>query len=98
MKVGLTSESFRSYVPLITNEVDSFIKRSPVFQGQRGKFHVPAVMAEITIYTASRSLQGREVREKFDGTFASLYHDLDMGFSAINFALHWAPLPHNRDR
>jgi sterol 14-demethylase len=55
-------------------------------------------MAEITIYTASRSLQGREVREKFDSSFASLYHDLDMGFSAINFALHWAPLPHNRAR
>jgi sterol 14alpha-demethylase len=98
MKIGLTSEAFRSYVPLITNEVNSFVERAPVFQGRRGKLHVPTAMAEITIYTASRSLQGREVREKFDGTFAALYHDLDMGFSAINFALHWAPLPHNRAR
>ena len=55
-------------------------------------------MAEITIYTASRSLQGKEVRSKFDSTFADLYHDLDMGFSPINFMLPWAPLPHNRKR
>ena len=55
-------------------------------------------MAEITIYTASRSLQGREVRSKFDSSFADLYHDLDMGFSPINFMLPWAPLPHNRKR
>lgn len=55
-------------------------------------------MAEVTIYTASRSLQGKEVREKFDASFAELYHDLDMGFSPINFMLPWAPLPHNRKR
>lgn len=55
-------------------------------------------MAEITIYTASRSLQGPEVRSKFDSSFAHLYHDLDMGFSPINFMLPWAPLPHNNRR
>jgi len=55
-------------------------------------------MAEITIYTASRSLQGKEVRSKFDSSFADLYHDLDMGFSPINFMLPWVPLPHNRAR
>lgn len=98
MKIGLTTEAFRSYVPLIADEVTNFIKRCPDFKGQQGKVHVPSVMAEITIYTASRSLQGKEVRDKFDSSFASLYHDLDMGFSALNFALHWAPLPHNRAR
>lgn len=55
-------------------------------------------MAELTIYTASRSLQGKEVREKFDSSFADLYHDLDMGFTPINFMLPWAPLPQNRKR
>lgn len=55
-------------------------------------------MAELTIYTASRSLQGKEVRSKFDSSFADLYHHLDMGFSPINFMLPWAPLPHNRKR
>ena len=98
VKFGLTSDALRSYVPLISQEVEDFIARSPVFRGFRGTFNVPAVMAEMTIYTASRSLQGKEVRSKFDSSFAELYHDLDMGFSPINFMLPWAPLPHNRKR
>ncbi|KAK4694348.1 hypothetical protein P7C71_g3215, partial [Lecanoromycetidae sp. Uapishka_2] len=55
-------------------------------------------MAQITLFTASRSLQGKEVREKLDTTFASLYHDLDDGFQPINFMLPWFPLPQNRRR
>lgn len=98
MKIGLTTEAFRTYVPLIADEVTNFIKRSPAFKGQKGQVDISPAMAEVTIYTASRSLQGKEVRDKFDSTFADLYHDLDMGFSPINFMLHWAPLPHNRKR
>ena len=98
VKFGLTSEALRSYVPLITGEVLDFIKRSPLFKGPKGTVNISAAMAEITIYTASRSLQGKEVRDKFDSSFADLYHDLDMGFSPINFMLPWAPLPHNRRR
>jgi sterol 14-demethylase len=55
-------------------------------------------MAEITTYTAARTLQGPEVRSKLTSDFASLFHDLDLGFSPINFFLPWAPLPHNRKR
>jgi len=98
MKIGLTTEAFRSYVPIIQDEVETFIKRSAAFKGQKGTVDIPASMAEITIYTASHALQGKDAREKFDSSFASLYHDLDMGFSPINFALYWAPLPHNRAR
>lgn len=98
MKIGLTTDAFRSYVPIIQDEVETFIKRSAAFKGQKGTVDIPPAMAEITIYTASHSLQGKEVRARFDGSFASLYHDLDMGFSPINFMLHWAPLPHNRAR
>lgn len=83
---------------LIEHEVESFIERKPEFQGQSGTIDITKTMAEMTIYTASRSLQGREIRERFDSTFADLYHDLDMGFSPINFMLSWAPLPHNRKR
>ncbi|KAL9121328.1 MAG: hypothetical protein Q9187_002116 [Circinaria calcarea] len=98
VKFGLTAEALRSYVPLIVGEVEAFVKRSTTFKGRSGEVNVPATMAEITIYTASRSLQGKEVRDKFDSSFADLYHDLDMGFSPINFMLPWAPLPHNKKR
>ena len=80
------------------DEVRSFIKRSPDFKGANGKVQLPPIMAQITIFTASRSLQGKEVREKLDSTFASLYHDLDDGFQPINFMLPWFPLPQNRRR
>jgi len=98
MKIGLTTDAFRSYVPIMQDEVETFVKRSADFKGQKGTVNIPDSMAEITIYTASHSLQGKEVRDRFDSSFAALYHDLDMGFSPINFALHWAPLPHNRAR
>ncbi|KAJ5971145.1 Cytochrome P450 [Penicillium vulpinum] len=98
VKFGLTSEALRSYVHLITNEVDDFVKNSPALQDTKGTFNVSKVISEITIYTASRSLQGKEVRDRFDSTFAEMYHDLDKGFAPINFMLPWAPLPHNRKR
>ncbi|CAO2648975.1 Nn.00g099240.m01.CDS01 [Neocucurbitaria sp. VM-36] len=98
VKFGLTQEALRSYVTLITQEVEDFVKRHKSFKGQKGTFDVTKVMAELTIYTASRSLQGQEIRNSFDSRFAELYHDLDMGFSPVNFMLSWAPLPHNRAR
>jgi len=96
VKFGLTTEAFRQYVSLIQRETELFIKDK--FAPPSGQIDVSPAMAELTIYTASRSLQGKEVRAKFDHTFADLYHDLDMGFSPINFMLPWAPLPHNRKR
>ncbi|KAJ5898626.1 Eburicol 14-alpha-demethylase [Penicillium tannophilum] len=98
VKFGLTSDALRSYVPLITKEVDMFVEKCPAFKESKGSFDVSKIISEITIYTASRSLQGKEVRDRFDSTFADMYHDLDMGFAPINFMLPWAPLPHNRKR
>ena len=98
MKIALTTEAFRSYVPIISGEVQSYYKKSPDFKGYFGVVDVPKNMAEITIFTASHALQGSAIRSKFDETLAALYHDLDMGFTPINFMLHWAPLPWNRKR
>jgi sterol 14-demethylase len=98
MKIALTTEAFRSYVPIISDEVTSYFKRCPDFKGQSGIVNIPPKMAQVTIFTASHALQGKEIRDKFDETLADLYHDLDMGFSPINFMLHWAPLPWNNRR
>ncbi len=98
MKIALTTEAFRQYVPIISDEVTSYFKRSPDFKGQGGDINIPPKIAEITIFTASHALQGKAIRDQFDESLASLYHDLDMGFSPINFMLHWAPLPWNNRR
>ncbi|KAF2480722.1 eburicol 14 alpha-demethylase [Neohortaea acidophila] len=101
VKFGLTTSAFQSYVGLIVGEVkDYFSKDNPhkKFASDSGTVNLPGILAELTIYTASRSLQGKEVRKTFDSTFADLYHDLDQGFAPINFMLPWAPLPQNRKR
>ena len=98
MKVALTTEAFRSYVPIISDEVTNYFKRTADFKAQSGVVNICPKMAQITIFTASHALQGKEIRDKFDVTLADLYHDLDMGFSPINFMLHWAPLPWNNRR
>ncbi|KAI2602023.1 cytochrome P450 [Hypoxylon sp. NC1633] len=98
MKIALTTTAFQSYVPIIADEVSSYFKRCPDFKGKSGTVNIPKNMAEITIFTASHSLQGSEVRSKFDESLAALYHDLDMGFTPVNFMLHWVPLPWNKRR
>ena len=77
-------------------ETRGHLKRS--LHGSSGIVEIPKLMAEITIFTPSRSLQGQEIREKLDTTFAKLYHDLDDGFQPINFMLPWMLLPQNRRR
>ncbi|TLD13613.1 uncharacterized protein PgNI_02936 [Pyricularia grisea] len=99
VKFGLTQKALDSYVPLIEKEVLDYIATSPVFQaGSQGVVDIPSMMAEVTIFTASRTLQGPEVRRELTGEFAQLYHDLDLGFRPINFLIPWAPLPQNRRR
>ncbi|KAJ5105424.1 hypothetical protein NUU61_002771 [Penicillium alfredii] len=98
IKFGLSQEALESYVPLIEEEVNQYIKTSGKFKGPSGTIDLAAAMAEITIFTAGRTLQGDEVRAKLTSEFAELYHDLDGGFTPINFMLPWAPLPRNRKR
>ena len=39
--------------------------------------------SEITICTATATLQGKEIRAGMDKSFAGLYHDLDGGFTPL---------------
>lgn len=98
VKFGLTQEALESYVPLIEEEVLQYIKTSKRFKGASGSIDLPAAMAEMTIFTASRTLQGEEVRAKLTADFADLYHDLDLGFSPLNAMMPWLPIPSNWKR
>jgi len=98
MKAGFSTAALESHVRLIEKEVLDYIKSTPSLKGTSGTLDVPPAMAQITIFTAGRTLQGAEVRRKLTHEVADLYHDLDMGFQPINFILPWAPLPRNRRR
>ena len=105
VKVGLSNENFRVYVPMIKDEVETFLEKDPRFStyqlqdiNEWGSFHAYKAMAEITILTAARTLQGREIRGSLDKTFAQRYHDLDGGFTPINMLFPNLPLPSYRKR
>ncbi|KIV92274.1 hypothetical protein PV10_06729 [Exophiala mesophila] len=100
LKEGFTSQSLRSYIPLFVHEVQLFIKTNPAFQSTTGICDVSSIISEISLYTAAGSLQGKEVRDSFDSTFATYYRHLDDAFAPINFMFPWLPIPINirRDR
>lgn len=97
----MTKDSFRKYVPKIKEEVLSYFTDSENFNMKgksSGVVNVMESQPEITIFTASRSLMGDEMRKKFDASFAQLYTDLDKGFTPINFVFPHLPLPQYRKR
>ncbi|EXL40016.1 cytochrome P450, family 51 (sterol 14-demethylase) [Fusarium oxysporum f. sp. radicis-lycopersici 26381] len=98
LKYSLTTEKLETYVPIFNHEVQNFLETSHVFKGQIGVFEVVETMGVISIFTASRCLQGKEVRENLNAGLADLYHDLDASFIPINFFFPWVPLPVNRRR
>ena len=105
VKVGLTLDNFRAYVEMIVDEVEQFLKMDSSFRiyqmddiNEWGSFQPLKTMSEITILTASRTLQGREVRSAIDKTFAQLYNDLDGGFTPLNFMFPNLPLESYRKR
>lgn len=105
VKVGLSTDNYRAYVGMIEDEVEDFINSDPVFKSFQskdsntwGKFDVTEVIAQITILTASRTLQGKEVRSALDKSFSELYNDLDGGFTPINFMFPNLPLESYRRR
>lgn len=105
IKVGLSTENFRAYVGMIEDEVDTFLKQDSAFLAYQsngvnewGKFDATDVLAQITILTASRTLQGREVRSRMNKSFSQIYNDLDGGFTPINLMFPYLPLESCRKR
>ncbi|KAH9987308.1 cytochrome P450 [Russula compacta] len=105
IKVGLSMDNMRAYVGMIENEVSQFLKNDPSFRtfqlndiSEWGQFDVLKVTQEMTILTAARTLQGKEVRSNMDTTFAQLFTDLDGGFTPLNFMFPNLPLESYRKR
>jgi sterol 14-demethylase len=101
VKGSLTRDAFARYVPVIREEILKYFKNSENFRlGERshGIADVMKTQPEVTIFTASRSLLGEQMRNKFDASFAELYSDLDKGFTPINFVFPNLPLPHYKKR
>ena len=90
LKDGFTSERFRAYADLITKETEDYFERE---WGNSGTAELLEAFNQITVFTSTLCLQGREVREKFTKDFADLYNDLDAALDPIGFFFPNIPLP-----
>jgi sterol 14-demethylase len=99
VKFGLSTENFRIYMHMIQEETTQMLQTDSTFKAlnapanEWGSFHCLNAMSELIILTASRTLQGAEVRSRLDKTFAQRYADLDGGFKPINLFFPNLPLP-----
>lgn len=97
IKVGLTVEKFRRYVPLIAQEQRDFLLYDCHFDiahRSSGKTIVGKALPQLIVLTAARTLQGPEARAHMDsGRMAQMLHDLDRGFTGLNFLFPSLPLP-----
>lgn len=104
VKFGLSLDNLKAYIPMIVDEFNGMLASdahfAPAFKADKaqptsrwGQFPALKTLAELTILTASRTLQGKEVRSALDKTFAQKYEDLDRGFTPINFLFPYLPLP-----
>ncbi|EIW70869.1 hypothetical protein TREMEDRAFT_38441 [Tremella mesenterica DSM 1558] len=101
IKNGLSTEALASYPPLINAECEHYFEKelgfSPTSPGPK-TIEVFKIMSQLIILSASRTLQGKEVRESLDSKFAEYFHDLDGGFTPLNFMFPNLPLPSYRKR
>ena len=99
VKFGLSTENFRIYMHMIQEETVQMLQTDSTFKAlnapadEWGSFHCLNTMSELIILTASRTLQGAEVRSRLDKTFAQRYTDLDGGLRPINLFFPNLPLP-----
>lgn len=91
------SQNFKQSNKIVNNTNTS--KKGNNEQNDKIIVDVMVTQPEMTIFTASRTLLGKEMRDKLNTDFAYLYTDLDRGFTPINFAIPWnLPLPVNKRR
>jgi len=95
-KGALTHEAFETYVPLIEKECRDYF--STYWNKNEGVVDILKAFSELTIMTASVCLLGKEARSKLHTGVAQLYHDLDGGFTPLNFLFPNLPLPSYRKR
>ena len=90
LKDGFTTERFRAYAEMIMNETEEFLKTE---WGNSGERELLEGLNQLTVFTSTLCLQGREVREQFTKDFAQIYNDLDAALDPIGFFFPNAPLP-----
>jgi sterol 14-demethylase len=91
---ALRDKPMRTYSDIIVQEVETMIGD----WGTGGEIDLLEFTKELTIYTSSHCLLGREFRHELNAEFAAIYHDLERGIQPIAYVFPYLPLPVFRRR
>lgn len=86
---ALRDKPMRTYSDIIVKEVEELIRP----WGTSGQIDLLEFTKELTIYTSSHCLLGREFRHELNAEFAAIYHDLERGIQPIAYVFPYLPLP-----
>ena len=85
---ALRDKFMRGHAETIAAEVERMVAQAP----DGGEIDLLDWFAELTIYTSSACLIGKQFREQLDGRFAALYHDLEQGTDALAYVDPYADI------
>jgi sterol 14-demethylase len=91
---SLRDESMRGHAQVIAGETERMI--AP--WRESGEMDLLDFFAELTIYTSSSCLIGKQFREELTPDYAAQYHDLEKGTDAFAYVNPYLPLPSFRKR
>ncbi len=91
---SLRDKQMRGHAELIAEETVRAIQD----WGDAGEIDLLDFFAELTIYTSSACLIGKEFREELTPEFATAYHELELGTDAIAYVNPYLPIPSFRKR
>src|SRR5512139_330845 len=91
---ALRDKAMRGHAELIAAETERAIAR----WGETGEVDLLDFFAELTIYTSSACLIGKEFREELTAELVPVFHDLEQGTDAFAYVNPYLPLPSFRRR
>ncbi len=91
---ALRDQQMRGHAEVIAQETE----RITAGWGDAGTIDLLDFFAELTIYTSSSCLLGKEFRDELGPGFAEAFHDLERGTDAFAYVNPYLPLPSFRRR
>lgn len=90
----LKPHKLRTYVGMMVQEAEDYFGKFP----DVCEVDINETLSELIIFTASRCLMGREIRETLFDTVYKYFHDLDNGMQPISVFFPYLPIEAHRKR
>ena len=91
---ALRDQMMRGHAEVIAAETE----RMAETLGDSGEFDLLDFFAELTLYTSSACLIGKDFRRELSGEIVPMFHDLEIGTDALAYVNPYLPIPSFRRR